>query len=221
MVSSWRLSFFSRKKICSQPIKAFERRVATSYDLPGIPGGQEPGGYGERDSELYAPATGTFAAAGYMITARHYHTATLLPDGSVLIAGGYSAWPYPTSRVERYIPAVLQPGAALLSTSGDGHGQGAVLHAGTSQAATSSAPAAIGEALEVYCTGLVDKSVIAPQVAIGGRSAEILFFGTAPGYKNLNQVNVRVPSGVVPGPAVPVRLTYLNRPSNEVTIGVK
>jgi hypothetical protein len=35
MVSSWRLSFFSSKKICSQPIKGFERRVATFYELPG------------------------------------------------------------------------------------------------------------------------------------------------------------------------------------------
>jgi len=52
-------------------------------------------------------------------------------------------------------------------------------------------------------------------------SWEILFFGDAPGYPGYYPVNFRVPSGVAPGAAVPVRLTYLGLPSNEVAIAVQ
>ena len=56
-----------------------------------VAGGRRHGGPDSEmfiDSELYDPLTATWADSGDMTLARSGHTATLLPDGRVLVAGG-------------------------------------------------------------------------------------------------------------------------------------
>jgi hypothetical protein len=54
-------------------------------------------------AEVYDPKTGTFTATGSLATDRGFHTATLLHDGRVLIAGGDSSVTYLVS-AELYDP---------------------------------------------------------------------------------------------------------------------
>jgi hypothetical protein len=161
-------------------------------------------------AQFYSPASGTFSPAVDIAAAG---TSTLLPDSSVLIAGGSSATLF------RPVLSIAAP--KLFSTSGGGISQAAIWHGTTGRLVSLDAPAVAGEILSMYTSGLLEGGVIPPQVTIGGRLAEILFFGNAPGYPGFNQVNVRVPRDREPGPASPVRLVYLGRSSNEVTIVVQ
>ncbi len=177
-------------------------------------------------AELYDPVAGTFSATGSMLTARSGHSAQLLPDGTTLITGGSGSWPpvpgdNPGALAELYHPAVAFLPPSLYSLSGDGQGQGAVWNSLTGQIASAINPASSGDYLSLYCTGLIQGGVIPPEVVVDGHLASIIFFGAAPGYPGYNQVNFRLPGGVAPGIAVSVRLTYLGRASNTVTIAVR
>jgi N-acetylneuraminic acid mutarotase len=63
------------------------------------------GPYPRSEAELYDPITGTWSKTSRMTLARSGHTATLLPDGTVLVVGGYGADGRTIRRAEVYDPA--------------------------------------------------------------------------------------------------------------------
>jgi len=176
-------------------------------------------------AELYDPAKGAFATAGSMTQPREWQTATLLNNGDVLIAGGLEyggigIFNGSFATAELYHPASPVPAPSLFSILGDGQGQGAIWHAETGLIASSQTPAVAGEVLSMYTNNLANGGVIPPQVSVGGQLGGAVYFGPAPGYPGYFQVNFQVPPGAAAGSTVPVRLTYLGRSSNAVTIGV-
>lgn len=130
--------------------------------------------------------------------------------------------------VSSAVPFRVQGAAApgIFSLTMDGKGQGAILVAGTgliarlTRDAFSRAPRR-GEVVEIYCTGFgVPPGQVPVEAEIGGKTADVLYNGLAPGFFGLYQVNARVPSDSAIGGQVEVRLRAAGAVSNVVTMGV-
>jgi uncharacterized protein (TIGR03437 family) len=134
--------------------------------------------------------------------------------------------------------AIFETQPAILSTAGNGIGQGHVYKVDGTLADTNS-PATAGDALVIYCVGLGavsptvnagDPSPTSPlssvpvpvTVTIGGVSANSFFAGLTPGFAGLYQINVTVPAGIAPGAQVPVTISVAGKSSSaNVFLAVK
>lgn len=107
-------------------------------------------------------------------------------------------------------------------------------------------PAAPGDAIQIYATGLgratpngapfgnslrtgdvapadgrtLYMTVETPRVTIGGIDAQVVFSGIAPGFAGLYQINAVIPGGVAPGDDVPVVVT-IGGASDQATIAIR
>lgn len=83
-------------------LPAYEMRPHGRVLLAGGDGGSFSSGL-LANAELYDPDTGTFSPTGSMSTLRHQHSATLLPNGKLLVAGGDN-FPNALASAELYAP---------------------------------------------------------------------------------------------------------------------
>ncbi len=97
-------------------------------------------------------------------------------------------------------------------------GYGAILNAGTTTTVRE-LPAARGDYVEIYCTGLGPDGLL-PQVSIGGVDASVIYSGLAPGYLGLYQVDAQIPGDAPVGEQL-VSITINGVQSNVVKIGVR
>jgi uncharacterized protein (TIGR03437 family) len=152
----------------------------------------------------------------------------------VIVQNGTAA-----SQPETVNVAAAQPGVFTQDQSGTGPGaiQGQK-PGGIPALNTAANPASVGDALLIYCTGLGTVSPPVPAgaaastsvlsytdnpvtVTVGGKDAQVLFAGLAPGWVALYQVNVLVPPGITPGPSVPVVVTAAGAASTPVTVAIQ
>ncbi len=179
-----------------------------------IAGGTGQSYQAQSSSEIFDTNARRFIVGPSMSSRRIGHSATMLRDGRVLIAGGDER--DVVSAAEVFVPDALPVPLQVLSLDG----QAAVLHAGTSRLVGAADRAAAGDVVEIYARG-ISSGLLAPRVSVGGKLAQVLYFGAAPGLDGVQQINVRIPEKCESGAAVALWVLDQERPSNVAKIGIQ
>jgi hypothetical protein len=118
-------------------------------------------------AELYDPASGTWSNTGSLSAARYMHTTTLLPNGEVLVAGGWVGPDISTAlaSAELFDPATgTWTATASLNTARYGH-SATLLANGQVLAAGGEGSAGYLTSAELYDVGLGFNAAWQPQIA--------------------------------------------------------
>ena len=117
-------------------------------------------------AKLYNPDTGTWSATGSLTTARYNFTATVLPGGKLLVAGGTGSIGFPVANAEIYDPANgTWAVTENLITARAFHSATLLLNGKVLIAAGGSAGQGAAKSAELYDVGLGFSSAWQPQIA--------------------------------------------------------
>lgn len=115
-------------------------------------------------------------------------------------------------------PHVSRTAPAIFYVRADANEEGIFTHADFSLI-TAQSPAAKGEIIVAFATGLGDRQP-PTRVLVGGESAEVLYAGPAPSFQGLDQINLRVSQSSPAGDGVPVTLWTKQGFTDTVTIAI-
>ena len=166
----------------------------------------------------YVPATILYVTSTQLAATVPYFVSGT--TSMIVISNGEASAPVTLN----VIPAV----PAIFSADASGKGQGAALNQDYSINSASN-PAPVGSVVQLFGTGggtLTNDTLplltLPVSATVGGASAQVTYAGIAPGLvQGAMQVNVQIPSGITPGPAVPIVLTVGQSMTNQVTLAIR
>jgi len=166
------------------------------------------------------PATLVYVTATQMAATVPYTVAGLPRTTLVIKSNGASSIPV------SLVVTAARP--AIFTANASGTGQAAALNQDNTVNGASN-PALAGSVVALYGTGGGTLTADSPprlslpvSASVGGLPAPVYYAGIAPGLvQGAMQINVQIPDGITPGPAVPVMLTVGDAPSPPVTLAVR